>query len=269
MLSSHHNGSAGAGASLAARTYRRDQTRPLRCSRDRGGSGGRGSGQPLPLVTSCQRSQPRHISSGAQVLGPLFGRALFASKGATRLACCDCRGAWATQNLIKGRIQMKTLFDNAVQSIQLGIEDYQSNDPKRTLSAVRNFYAGTLLLAKETLVSSAPNANADCARCNWQAFPVVADLFRLAKEEPGTVLGDTWSIMLQVKALYDKELAECRATFDNVDWQSTTMAEATLVCPQCGSELVEQKNPKNTDDQCTDVRCQRTISSRPQINRAS
>jgi hypothetical protein len=56
---------------------------------------------------------------------------------------------------------MNTLFDNAVQSIQLGIEDYQSNDPKRALSAVRNFYAGALLLAKETLVRAVPKANAD------------------------------------------------------------------------------------------------------------
>lgn len=54
---------------------------------------------------------------------------------------------------------MNTLFDNAIQSIQLGIEDYEHNDPKRALSAVRNFYAGTLLLAKEVLVRAAPKAS--------------------------------------------------------------------------------------------------------------
>lgn len=54
---------------------------------------------------------------------------------------------------------MNTLFDNAIQSIQLGIEDYQHNDPKRALSAVRNFYAGTLLVAKEVLVRAAPKAD--------------------------------------------------------------------------------------------------------------
>lgn len=51
---------------------------------------------------------------------------------------------------------MSGLFENAVQSIQLGVEDYQDNDPKRALSAVRNFYAGVLLLAKEALVRAAP-----------------------------------------------------------------------------------------------------------------
>jgi hypothetical protein len=54
---------------------------------------------------------------------------------------------------------MNTLFDNAIESIQLGIEDYEANDAKRPLSAVRNFYAGVLLLAKEVLVRAAPNAN--------------------------------------------------------------------------------------------------------------
>ena len=54
---------------------------------------------------------------------------------------------------------MNTLFDNAIQSIRLGIEDYEANDAKRPLSAVRNFYAGVLLLAKEVLVRAAPKAN--------------------------------------------------------------------------------------------------------------
>jgi hypothetical protein len=56
--------------------------------------------------------------------------------------------------------QMNTLFRNAIDSIQLGVEDYQANDAKRALSAVRNFYAGTLLLAKEVLVRAAPAADA-------------------------------------------------------------------------------------------------------------
>ena len=47
---------------------------------------------------------------------------------------------------------MSNLFDNAIQSIQLGVEDYQNDDPKRAASAIRNFYAGVLLLAKEVLI---------------------------------------------------------------------------------------------------------------------
>lgn len=54
---------------------------------------------------------------------------------------------------------MSGLFENTVQSIQLGVEDYQVNDPKRALSAVRNFHAGVLLLVKEVLVRAAPGAS--------------------------------------------------------------------------------------------------------------
>ena len=56
---------------------------------------------------------------------------------------------------------MSDLFKNAVQSIVLGLEDYQTNEPNRALSAVRNLYAGVLLLGKEVLVRQVPNANAD------------------------------------------------------------------------------------------------------------
>jgi hypothetical protein len=54
---------------------------------------------------------------------------------------------------------MTDLFTNAVHSIQLGILDFQSNDPRRPLSAARNYYAGLLLLAKQCLLEAAPNAD--------------------------------------------------------------------------------------------------------------
>ena len=54
---------------------------------------------------------------------------------------------------------MQNLFENAVQSIQLGVEDYKANKPARALSAVRNFYAGLLLMAKEVLMRKVPNAD--------------------------------------------------------------------------------------------------------------
>lgn len=54
---------------------------------------------------------------------------------------------------------MPTLFDNAVASIRMGVEDFRQQDPDRDISAVRNFYAGVLLLAKEALIRAAPNAD--------------------------------------------------------------------------------------------------------------
>lgn len=56
---------------------------------------------------------------------------------------------------------MSALLKNAVDSLAIGVEDFSANDPRRTLSAVRNFYAGAVLLAKEALIRGAPNANPD------------------------------------------------------------------------------------------------------------
>jgi hypothetical protein len=51
------------------------------------------------------------------------------------------------------------LLANAVAAIQLGVEDYDSSDPKRSLSAVRNISAGVLLLFKEKLRSLSPDGS--------------------------------------------------------------------------------------------------------------
>lgn len=55
---------------------------------------------------------------------------------------------------------MSEIFDNAVTSIILGIEDFETGTEQRMLSAARNYYAGLLLLAKECLVRAAPKADA-------------------------------------------------------------------------------------------------------------
>lgn len=51
------------------------------------------------------------------------------------------------------------IFDNAVASITLGIEDFCEGTDARMLSAARNYYAELLLLGKECLVPTAPDAD--------------------------------------------------------------------------------------------------------------
>jgi hypothetical protein len=41
-----------------------------------------------------------------------------------------------------------SILQNAIDSIQIGIEDYENGDDRRSISAVRNIAAGTLLLYK-------------------------------------------------------------------------------------------------------------------------
>lgn len=54
-----------------------------------------------------------------------------------------------------------SLIKNAIDSIEVGIEDYQTNEPRRSASAVRNFYAGVLLLLKEKLRRESPPGSND------------------------------------------------------------------------------------------------------------
>jgi len=49
-----------------------------------------------------------------------------------------------------------SILKNAVDSIQIGVEDYESEDTRRDVSAVRNIAAGILLLYKEKLLSLSP-----------------------------------------------------------------------------------------------------------------
>jgi hypothetical protein len=59
---------------------------------------------------------------------------------------------------------MNTILNNAIQSIQIGIEDYQASkqDPRRILSAIRNVTAGILLLFKEKLRQLSPVNSGEC-----------------------------------------------------------------------------------------------------------
>jgi len=227
-------------------------------------------------------------------------------------------------HVLSQRIPMNSLFTNAIQSIQLGVEDYQANDARRPISAVRNFYAGVLLLAKETLIRAAPNAdprdvlsarfkpvpdrgggirfipvsvqtidfstigerfkdfglNVDRSALNdlnrvrtdiehnytdlsadavreaiAKTFPSVADLFRLLRESPAAALGNAWTIILDVRAVYERELAACIETFNAVDWQSALLEATRRVCPRCGSDLISQKHHRNDDRQSIEVSC--------------
>ncbi|RDC60881.1 hypothetical protein HME9302_02097 [Alteripontixanthobacter maritimus] len=219
---------------------------------------------------------------------------------------------------------MPSLFDNAVASIRMGVEDFRQQDPDRDISAVRNFYAGVLLLAKEALIRAAPRADPELvigARLKpvpngsggiemervghttvdfqqignrakdfgvnidhralkalnrirndmehhytdesatairaaiSKGFPVAASLFRQMDENPTDLLGDAWTTMLDTKDLYDQELREARATLENVAWHSPSLADASIQCVACKSELVEQTDPDNEAQDCVELRC--------------
>lgn len=64
-----------------------------------------------------------------------------------------------------------SILKNAVESIQIGMEDYHDDDDRRVLSAIRNLYAGILLLFKYKLQLLSPDGS-DEALLKTKILPV-------------------------------------------------------------------------------------------------
>lgn len=210
------------------------------------------------------------------------------------------------------------LFDNAISSIRVGVEDLLADDDDRLLSAMRNIHAGILLLCKEALRRISPTDEILLAQrfepqkghdgkvvivavrkltvgpdeikkrfkefgltLDWKrldtmteirnhmehryydgpsstAKEAVADAFvlinhlldRVLKEDQREALGDEcWEALLANKATFDAEQDECRRTLAAVEWttEAARLALKDIVCIECNSSLMRQKNPDNTN----------------------
>lgn len=65
-----------------------------------------------------------------------------------------------------------SMMKNAVESIQTGMEDFHAEDPRRVLSAIRNLYAGILLLFKCKLQELSPEDSKE-ALLKTMVVPVI------------------------------------------------------------------------------------------------
>lgn len=65
-----------------------------------------------------------------------------------------------------------SMLDNAVQSIQIGMEDFHEEDERRVLSSIRNLYAGILLLFKYKLQQLSPDGS-DEALLKTKVLPAI------------------------------------------------------------------------------------------------
>jgi len=83
---------------------------------------------------------------------------------------------------------MNSLLENAITSIQLGLEDYASTDGRRVISAARNLYAGVLLLCKEVLRQLSPaNSNDILIRTKKKAVRDTDGAIRLVGDGSKTI----------------------------------------------------------------------------------
>jgi predicted RNA-binding Zn-ribbon protein involved in translation (DUF1610 family) len=88
-----------------------------------------------------------------------------------------------------------------------------------------------------------------------KAFPVVVELFRQINEEPHEHLGESWTVMLNAKQLYERELKQCTETFDGIEWKSQALSEASRPCPKCGSHLVYRLDQSRNESGFADAQC--------------
>ncbi len=93
-----------------------------------------------------------------------------------------------------------SIIQNAINSIQVGIEDYQINDERRSFSAVRNIAAGILLLYKEKLCLLSPDDNKELL-IKQNIRPVLDDRGQIIFEGRGHKTVDVQSIKERFKSL--------------------------------------------------------------------
>lgn len=93
-----------------------------------------------------------------------------------------------------------SIIQNAIDSIQIGIEDYESDDDRRSVSAVRNISAGVLLLYKEKLCQLSPDDNKELL-IKQNIRPVQNDDGEIIFEGKGNKTVDVQSIKERFKSL--------------------------------------------------------------------
>lgn len=219
---------------------------------------------------------------------------------------------------------MSQMFENAIASIVLGVEDFETGSDARMLSAARNYYAGLLLLAKECLVRAAPEAEAfEVIGTNFKpvsdgsggveykpegyktvdlqqiqqrfkdfglswpkvdikklqrlrndlehhhlkepvsalseaiasSFPMIVDFLNILEEQPQEHLSQVWGTILEQKEAFEKVKQACLKSFEPVDWPAPVANLDRMSCPLCGSSLIGQTDPDNTDHEHIEGKC--------------
>lgn len=106
------------------------------------------------------------------------------------------------------------------------------------------FYEGGAALAREAVSD---------------AFLAIRTLLAtVLDEEPVSVLGATcWGALLENNKLFQQELSACRQTIEAIQWKTegARAASEEFACLDCGSKLVKQLDPDNTEQDKAQLMC--------------
>jgi len=93
-----------------------------------------------------------------------------------------------------------SILQNAIDSIIIGVEDYNMNDERRLISSTRNIYAGILLLFKHKLAELSP-PESDEALIKQKILPRITEDNQLEWSGSGKKTVDTFQIRERFKSL--------------------------------------------------------------------
>jgi len=88
-----------------------------------------------------------------------------------------------------------------------------------------------------------------------ECFPIVQGFFELLGENPAEALGEAWEVMLSEEQFYTQQKVECDQSFSAMHWHGGRSNADQIQCSACGSSLICQDDPNNSDPASTAGRC--------------
>ncbi|KQT48262.1 hypothetical protein ASG47_07845 [Devosia sp. Leaf420] len=90
-----------------------------------------------------------------------------------------------------------------------------------------------------------------------RSFPFVSQVIEYLGLSPVEILGESWVVMLDVQEMHQIAYEKCLKSFSKIVWQDDLLPQIDRRCSDCGSSLVLQIKPENSDHQAMDSECQR------------
>ncbi|WP_029834987.1 hypothetical protein [Vibrio parahaemolyticus] len=134
-----------------------------------------------------------------------------------------------------------SILKNAVDSIAIGLEDFESDDDRRIISSTRNIFAGILLLFKHRLCELSPEGS-DEALIKQKVLPAIDATGAVNWIGQGKKTVDVQNIKDRFKSLGIE--AACELSLETLTYVSDTILDAfkKYQCQECGSGLIEAQD---------------------------
>lgn len=87
------------------------------------------------------------------------------------------------------------------------------------------------------------------------SFPMIVDFLVILGEEPQEHLGQVWTTILEQKDAFEKVQKSCLKSLEPITWPADVSHLDRMSCPYCGSSLIGQAEPENSDHEHVIGKC--------------